>query len=733
MSRILPMRLIQQAEVKLSTTLLGATTLASGAVVPGGLDLLTPSLSLRPGALRDVLNFEVTQSGGYARIGGYERFDGRTSPSAASFRIVQVTSFTNVPEVGDNIIQAGTGATGTVAAVNDEAGAYYMIVTKAAGTFNTSGVISSLSGLTVTAANSPYVVNASNSPVSIPLSTTIGTATTQTVVLTSQENAEYLAAAADIYRADIEEVPGSGDVLDVIAMAFNGVDNVYAFRANVAGDKVLLYKSSATGWQNLPFFNTVDFSAGGTVEPDDGETLTQGGVTATIKRVMTQSGVWASSSAAGQFVVTDPVGGNFLPGVATTSGGASVTLAGAQTAITILPGGNWEHVKCNFGGQAATRRFYGCDGVNKAYECDGETLAPITTGLVPDAPSHITYHKGYLFVSYGSSISHSGAGTPFRWSAIDGGGEIATGDVVTGMLSLPSGADTATLAVYQRSNTSFLYGTEPDNFNFVMFNTGNGALSRTLQSMWDTFVLDDQGVTTMRTSLNWGNFQPFILTKNIQPFIAQQSAFVAASSTNHEKGQYRVFYSNGYGLWLTIVNQQYLGASVVLFPDAAVCCDRNAGVNGDEVSYFGSDNGFVYQLDVGSSFDGEAINAYITLAWDFMRSPRVEKQYRAGTIEITSSNYAAISFGYQLGYGSTSIPQWTPVAYDTNFAAAPVWGAFTWGDFVWGGVTLEPTVAYMAGMGENVQIVLRSATNYILPFQVNSVIYQYTLRRQMRV
>lgn len=707
MTHIPPLALMKMPEVKLSTTLLGATMLQNGAVVPGGLDLLTPSLSLRPGALRSVLNFEVAQDGGYARIQGYERYDGRAAPSDATFVIVQVSSFVNVPAVGTAISQAGSGATGTVAAVSNVAGAYYMAVTQVVGTFNSTGVVSS------------------SGP------TTIGTAITQTVMLTAQENAQYKAAAADIYRALIAAVPGSGDVLDVVAMTFSGVDHVYAFRANVGGTAVDIYKESSSGWVNVPLYKIVSFTAGNVAEPDDGETLTQGGVTATVKRVMTQTGIW-TGTAAGQFVITTPSGGNFAAGAATLSGGGTVTLSGAQTSITILPGGSWEHVKCNFGGQAATRRVYLCDAVNKAAEFDGDVYAPITTGLATDAPSHITYQKNYLFISFGSSLSHSAPGDPFRWSSIDGGGEIATGDVVTGMISLPSGADTATLAVYQRNNTAFLYGTEPDNFNFVTFNTGNGALPRTLQNMYDTFTFDDHGVTTLKTSLNWGNFQPSVLTRNIQPFIVQESGRVAASTINRTKAQYRVFFNDGYGLWMTIVNQQYLGAAVVQFPDVVVCCDQNGGADGKEVSYFGCDDGFVYQLDKGTSFDGEDLNAYITMAWDFLRSPRVLKSFRAGTIEITSNNYAAISFGYQLGYGATDIPQQVPVSYPTDFYPAPVWGAFTWGDFVWGGVTLSPTVAFMSGTAENVQVVLRSGTNYIPAFQVNSVVYQYTVRRQMR-
>ena len=48
-----------------------------------GLDLETPAWVCPPGRLRDSLNYEIANEGGYRDVTGYERFDGRTAPSAA--------------------------------------------------------------------------------------------------------------------------------------------------------------------------------------------------------------------------------------------------------------------------------------------------------------------------------------------------------------------------------------------------------------------------------------------------------------------------------------------------------------------------------------------------------------------------------------------------------------------------------------------------------------------------
>jgi hypothetical protein len=71
-----------------------------------------------------------------------------------------------------------------------------------------------LADYVVTEAGGPLVVTSANSPFVVPFSTTvIGTAITPTVSVTALLNAQYLAAAADIYRAAIDPVPGSGAVL----------------------------------------------------------------------------------------------------------------------------------------------------------------------------------------------------------------------------------------------------------------------------------------------------------------------------------------------------------------------------------------------------------------------------------------------------------------------------------------------------------------------------------------
>jgi len=716
------------AAVKYSQTSLGGGTTPQGVAFPGGLDLVTPSLRLQPGALHDALNFYVAAFGGYTRTEGYERVDGRVSPSAATFTIVQLditsllpadftSDFTSdfattphlpsLPSVGELVTQAATGATGTVIAVVTGA-VTYLVLTQVTGEFDNSSLL------------------VTTGPAAI------GSATATTVSLDARTKAQYTALAADAYRALIGRVPGAGPVLGVVAMAFLGVDQVFAFRANAGNTAVLIYRASPAGWVLVPYFNLVSFTAGGTAVPLDGDTLTQGAVTATIQRVMWQSGAWAGS-AVGQFVVAAPVGGDFAAGAATTTSGATVTLSGPQAPITMAAGGRFEFVKCNFSGQLITRRIYGCDGVNPPFEFDGVTLAPIETGLSPNAPSHIWFHKNFLFISQEASLIFCAAGNPFKWSAVDGAGEIATGDTITGMITLPGSQTTATMGVYLRSNAAFLYGTDPTTFNFVVFNDSIGAVPYSLQNLFDTFFLDDLGVVTLKTTLNWGNFLPSTLTKNILPFIARERGNLVASSVNRAKSQYRLFFGDGYALYCTVLNQQYLGAAPMLFPDIFTCVDTTKLITDTEATYVGCENGYVYQLDVGTSFDGAPIAAYFFTAWDAIKSPRILKRFRAASVEVQGDSFAEFDYGYQIGYASDQLAQLPSVWLPVNLGAVPHWDSFVWDAFVWDGTGLLPSDVDETGTAENIRVSISSGTNYIAAFTVNSIIHHYSMRRGMRV
>lgn len=665
----------------------------------GGLDQVSPPITIKPGVARNSRNFEIGVNGGYSRVRGYERFDGRARPSDAVYHSLAVT-VTGSAALGNTITGATSGATGVIVAM--VSGTWYL--TKVVGTFQASETIN-ISGAPVATAD------AANS---------VGGASTLAL------NATYLNLAADQYRADIAVVPGSGSILGVWQYA----GAVYAWRNNAGGTAAVMHKATTSGWTAITLLYEVSFTVGNVATPVDGETLTQGGVTSTVRRVATRTGAW-SGSAAGIFVINAPSGGNFAAGAATLSGGATVTLSGVQTAIAFAPGGRFECVNYNFGGSANTTRMYGCDGVNRAFDFDGTVLTPIATGMTTDAPKHIIAHKKHLFLSFGGSIQHSSIGAPYTWSPVTGAAEIGVGDTCNGFRVLPGSQDTAALAIYNRNSTFVLYGTSSADWNLVTYSDEAGAIEWTLQAMSQIITLDDRGITLLSTTSAFGNFKDSTISRAIDPTLRDLRGTAIASCVVREKNQYRVFFSGGDAIYLTFADNKIAGLMLITLPNPVTCICSQEAANGVEEIYYGSTDGYVYQMEKGTSFDGEAIDAHIELAYNHFDSPRLLKQWRKAMIEVSGSSYCEFSFAYLLGYASVEVSQ-PNTATVTNNLSATSWDSFTWDRFWWDGATLVPAELDLEGLAENISLIFASNSDEYESFTLNGAIVQFVPRRPMR-
>lgn len=605
-----------------------AQTQIDSIILAGGLDQITPTLSLKNGFARFANNFECSVTGGYSRIEGYERFDGHTSPTDAAassdYQYLSFASFASTPAVGSTLTSS-SGATGAIAYVTG----LDIVITKITGTW---------------AVGNTAAVGA----------TQIGTVTSvSSAASTPLIDAQVKNGIADIYRASIAAVPGSGSILGVFALS--GV--TYAFRNIVAGTSAEMYKSTSSGW-------------------------------------------------------------------------SKVTLG-----VTLSPSGRYEFVEYNFAGQAATTKVYGCDGVNKAFSFDGTTFTRITTGATVDTPTHVTAHKGRLYLAQGSSVQWSVAGAPTDFTGASGAGEYATGDTVTGIISMPGGTSSATLGVFSRNNTSILYGDPADpSFNAISFNTGTGAVAYSVANMAQTFAFDDRGLSGIQTALQYGNFNATTLTNAVLPFVTSKVNKFAASMLNRRKSQYRAFFTDGTGLYTTVVNGKLLGNMPVAFPNVVTCTYEGKSPTGADINLFGSTNGMVYQLDKGTSFDGEPIDFALELNYSNSGGPRTLKRYRRASLEVLSQSpsYVTLDFGYYLGYASDEYSQENYSQQQERYLGTSRWDSFVWDSFFWDTNSIEPLNAELDGTAENISIVITGSADYCAPWTINSILLHFTSRRMMR-
>ena len=145
----------------------------------GGVDLVSPPLSMGTGFCQAAQNMECDINNGYRRVDGYERFDGRPEPSEQTYAILAIT-LTGAIAVGNTVTGVTSAATGYVLAVVSG----YLVITKITGTF--------VSGETLNVAAAPQA-------------TTTAAAITDGAS-TPLLHAQYKNLAADEYRDDIAAV-----------------------------------------------------------------------------------------------------------------------------------------------------------------------------------------------------------------------------------------------------------------------------------------------------------------------------------------------------------------------------------------------------------------------------------------------------------------------------------------------------------------------------------------------
>lgn len=669
----------------------------------GGLDLVSPALALKPGNCIASQNFEPDINGGYRRMYGYERYDGRW-PSQAVYSIMHAT-VTGTIAVGDTLTGMTSGKTAKVLVTTAD---YLVVRQLIAGTWTASENLQ-VSGITVATFTS-ILANGASTPVL---------------------HARYKNLAADDLRALIGKVPGSGPVRGV--WIYN--DAVYAFRDNALGTACVMHKqSTSSGWQAVSLGTEVQFTTGNGTAPMDGSTVTQGGVTATVRRVMTRTGTW-TGTAAGTFVISDLAGGNFAAGAASLTGGATVSLTGAETAITLAPGGRYEFANYNFSGSAATLRMYGCDGKNYAFEFDGTYYCPIRTGMTTDTPTFITAWKNMLVLAFGSNVEVSGTVAPYSWTALTGAAELALGAPITGLLPQVGNESVGALCIFTQTKTFVLYGNDSNDFNLVVQSEDAGARPYSAQNIGFAFYLDTKGIVSLATTKNYGNFIMSTLSRKVQPLIDTintTSRILKASCIVRATNQYRLFFSDGTGLILYMVGDK-VGAIMPFNYGSAVYFNTVCSqlMNGSEVVLAAGSDGYVYKLESGTNFDGDHILAYLFLAFNSSRSPRNIKRYRRAVLQATCKNTADVTIGFEFDYGSNETRGGDRSA-QTLSGNGTYWEVGTWDGYTWDAPYVAEYVIDMPGNGRNVGMLIYGETDENEPFTVHSAVMHYMIGRQER-
>lgn len=684
-------------------------------VMRGGLDLVTPALQVPPGFLISCQNYEA-EARGYRRVQGYERYDGQPKPSLASYYILNFDAGTAAISADDTVTGATSGATAKalVDAVvesgsyggNDAAG--YLVL------YNVSGTFQDDENLQVSAATKCVAD---------------GT-TTENGADNDTDDSTWTQAAIEARRTDIAAVPGSGPVRGVAT--YKG--DVYAWRNNAGGTAGTMWKATTAGWVQQTFGHTLDFDAG-TAAFTAGETLTGGtsGATATIERVVKMSGSWGSTAAG--YLVLSGITGTFQNNETITDGASgSATADGTQAAITLPAGGTYRHVVANFYAASNLTRLYFVNGEGYAHEWDGTVLAPIRTGVTTslDKPKFITEHALHLFVAYaGGSLQHSGTGLPLSWNVDDGAGEIGIGRDITGLLADVRGA----VIIATRNSMHYLTGRSDNDFAVEDIADDSGAITDTLAQVGVPHFLDDIGVRSLETAQEFGNWQLGTQTRLVEPLlkpkITSSTINVVGALRVRAKDQYRLFFDDKSGLNIYF-GREKPECMPFLLQFTPSCVHSGEDSAGNEILLVGGTDGYVYEVDAGTSQDGAEVEAYFRTGFLNQKSPNRDKRYHQVIAEIEAGGGGnAIAISADFAYGDPDQPSAAETSAST-FGGGGFWDTAYWDQFYWSSVVQGRAKAPLHGIGQNISVVIMSDATYEPEHTVSALTVFYKPRRQLR-
>lgn len=672
----------------------------------GGLDTETPEIETAPGKARESQNVFQDVRSGYKTTLRYERFDGQAAPSDALYSVLEATR-TDTVTVGDILTDATAAAYGTVISFTDED----IMLTKVTGIF-ASGDIKVGAGVVGTCVGPQQQ----------------GTAGTPKL------DAQYTALAANVYREDIAAVPGSGVGRGIVE--FNDVK--YAFRDNLGGTATDIYKSTASGWEKVPLGFEIAFTGGGETdfyEPQVGDEIegATSGAKATITRVVLSSGSWAAEDAAGYFVFLTQTGTFQAEKVKVVAGGpyATVaTIAGDSAAISLTVGGKYEFRISNFTGNPSNEKIYGCDGVNPGFEFDGTTYSHIRTGhaVSDDKPNHICEYQNRLVFSFGPITQLSTIARPYQWARLTGSAALSISANITSFENLQGADGTGTLAIFGRNSTAMLYNNgsgDIGNWTLVNFNNDTGAIEWTTQVIGSTFFLDDKGIVDLRASQKFGNFRDAVVSDQIKTWFNQKRDQVTDSCTIKGKNLYCIFFENKKAMFGTVVNGELTSLMPQEFKHKVERIWSSEDSSGNDSTIFIDDDGYVFELDKGTSFDGEDVDWWCYLSYSHMGAPYTDKRFRRAIIEVLGSGFAEFYLSWTLNYGSVEVAQPTEILEEANLLSYN-WDTFTWDLFTWDASSLQPSDVSIKSRGENISIKLRGSSDYQAQVRFSGIIIQYT-------
>lgn len=525
-----------------------------------------------PGSARLMKNFEPSVDGGYMRIEGYNKYDS-----------------VFVPAYGEPKVQ-GSGQTGTTLLI-----ANILTAPLADSTLTISGVTG-----TYTIATAGVSYNSTYKIATVTLTTSLASSPADKASITFTSHTGIIGGVSAWNNSIISS--RNGDIYSTTGTGFTKISKPYY-------GTVLVNGASQTG-------STVALD-GLTKAPQVGDTFSIAG----IEKVYTVLAV---------------------PTVTATAATVSIYPALASSpadnaAVTLLSANRTSNYKTRYSKYRlnSTEKIVGVDGTNYPFIYDGSTfkvLSNSTTDVL--GAQFVLSHKNQLFFVKNENIIFTAPYTDDDFTAAAGSGVINIGGIITGIVVFRE-----TLIIFTEKTISQLTGTTIQDFSLQPITKNVGCVaSDTIQEVGgDVMFLGPEGLRLLGATDRVGDFSLGVVSKSIQ---TEMTSLISANTTFasciiKQKSQYRIF---GYNANITSANAKgILGTQMTGEATGSISWAELVGfkcyvADGDyqdqtETIVFANDDGYIYEMEQGNSFNGLNIVASFATPYVPINDFRVRKTF----------------------------------------------------------------------------------------------------------
>lgn len=401
------------------------------------------------------------------------------------------------------------------------------------------------------------------------------------------------------------------------------------------------------------------------------------------------------------------------------------------SANPLNPDGSYRFCEANFGTTPDDNTLFWVDGQNKARMYDGSSITVIdNSGMDPlDTPINCVIHNDRLWLAYeGGSLQHSAFDAPTDFTGT-GAGEFGLGDEIT---DLVSGVGNA-LIVFCSGLIKILNGYAREDWTLETFSDRSGSYVETAQRMFGTvFFMDDRGVTSMEAAQEFGDFQSNSISQRVYKTLQDNKLYITSAIALRDKNQYRLFFNGGGGLIFSFLNKELRGVTVVDYSIPVVKTTTGESDNGEIEAYFTSTDGYVYQMDIGRSFDGTAIETLMTSSYYHYKSARSWKRFQELVFEIASDSALDLSLRTSFDYADGYVPKAQDLSLE-SIATGARYGEGVWGTATYSGEATTGRIRFpIRGVGSNMSVIISSSEAYKSQHTIQNMTVDYqVLGRQL--